>query len=264
MKTIVQEFSIPSDKLKKYIDAMTEGNLEQVFNRIANRYTPDKNKTKERVLDLSSKSVLSYLFATSILDEKGQTVATVGSINEDLDGHVIQQMSQNLSYAVPFIREVIKATINKFNLTSDVIVNELFKSPIFQGDRRELFVAGIQSFLENHLVTFVHLVIPQIEFALRTIVEMGGGAIYRSNDYGGLYLKTLDQILREDIAISALGEDACLYLRVLLTDPRGWNARNSVCHGLCSSDSFNFQIADRLFHVLLLLAQLRINEDGKP
>jgi hypothetical protein len=56
----------------------------------------------------------------------------------------------------------------------------------------------------------------------------------------------------------AVGEDASLYFRVLLTDPRGWNMRNSVCHGVPSSETFNWQVADRVVHTLLVLAQLRI------
>lgn len=242
---------------------MTDGNLEHVFRRVAFKYTPTKNETEKQIKDLSSKFVFQYVIKTSILDEKGQAVATIGPLDEDLDGHIVQQMSQNLSFAVPFLREVINATISKFNLTSDIIVDELFKSPIFRPDKKALFVAGLKSFLEKDYIAFIHLIIPQIEFALRTIIEMGGGAIYRPNQYGGLYLKPLDHVLREEITLNVLGEDTCFYLRVLLTDPRGWNVRNSVCHGTCSSDSFNYQIADRLFHILLLLAQLRIEEQNE-
>ena len=81
---------------------------------------------------------------------------------------------------------------------------------------------------------------------------------YFTPSFGSVYLKTLDEILRDERILMAMGEDASLYFRVLFTDPRGWNIRNSVCHGVCFSETFNFQVADRIFHVLLVLAQLRV------
>jgi hypothetical protein len=47
------------------------------------------------------------------------------------------------------------------------------------------------------------------------------------------------------------------YLRMLLTDPRGWNIRNTICHGLAPSSSVNMAVADRIVHAALLLSLLR-------
>ena len=74
---------------------------------------------------------------------------------------------------------------------------------------------------------------------------------------GGFNLKTLDELLRTEQISRVLGEDVSLYFRVLLTDLRGWNIRNDVCHGISPYESFSKMVADRLIHILLVLGQLR-------
>jgi hypothetical protein len=56
-------------------------------------------------------------------------------------------------------------------------------------------------------------------------------------------------------------EDWTVYMRVLLTDPRGWNVRNNLCHGMLEPDEISDVVADRIFHVLLMLALVRLKEE---
>ncbi len=81
---------------------------------------------------------------------------------------------------------------------------------------------------------------------------------------GGFNLRILDDILRDPLMLQIVGEDAIIYFRVLLVDPRGWNLRNRVCHGLLTANEFEPLMSDRLIHVLLCLAQVREQEpEGK-
>jgi hypothetical protein len=66
-------------------------------------------------------------------------------------------------------------------------------------------------------------------------------------------LKNLEEVLREDCIAKSLSEGVVLNLRVLLTDQRGWNIRNGICHGLLTPGSFGRGLTDRLFHALLVL-----------
>ena len=122
--------------------------------------------------------------------------------------------------------------------------------------------AGLQAFLESNHIVAAHLLIPQIEDALRNLVEMAGGSIYKPNRSGGLSLKTLDEVLRDDIITQVLGENTAFYLRVLLTDQRGWNIRNTVCHGMAPAGYFTTDLSDRVLHVLILLGIIRPKESS--
>ena len=87
-----------------------------------------------------------------------------------------------------------------------------------------------------------------------------GGATLRKNRQGGLQLRTFDDLLRDKRVEDCFGTDSSFYFRVLLTDQRGWNMRNDVCHGISPVGVFNYSTADRIMHVVLLcLAQVKEN-----
>ena len=86
---------------------------------------------------------------------------------------------------------------------------------------------------------------------MRNIAELSGHSVFKISRYGGMYLKNLDEILNLDAVIKALGEDTQFYFRVILTDPRGWNMRNRLCHGMMPMQEFGPGISDRIIHILL-------------
>ncbi|MCL5421032.1 MAG: DUF4209 domain-containing protein [Nitrospirae bacterium] len=251
------EVKISKEKLDEYITEMTDGDLEESLSRIASHFLPDRDEVTTQVREQSKKTVLQFLMTQSIQDHKGRPIAKIGPLHEDLDGHVVLHMSRNMSFETIFLRLVFERLQSKFNLSPKDLTDFLYKSPLFETDRLPIMSAGLQAFLEgNHIVT-AHLLIPQIEDALRNLVEMAGGAIYKPNRSGGLSLKTLDEVLRDDIVTHVLDENTAFYLRVLLTDQRGWNIRNTVCHGLASAGYFTADMSDRILHALLLLGHIR-------
>ena len=64
-------------------------------------------------------------------------------------------------------------------------------------------------------------------------------------------------MLRTETVERVFGENAVLYLRTLLVDARGWNLRNNLCHASVTAEACNQQVADRVIHVLLMLANVR-------
>ncbi|ELX8347117.1 DUF4209 domain-containing protein, partial [Enterobacter hormaechei] len=136
----------------------------------------------------------------------------------------------------------------------------IFESPIFEESKRELIHAGLLSYLDKKYISAIHILTPQTEAAIRNLVELTGGATLKKNRQQGLQLRTLDDLLRDKIVEVCMGTDTTFYFRALLTDQRGWNIRNDVCHGISPSSRFNHSTADRIIHTLLCLSQVRENE----
>ena len=67
----------------------------------------------------------------------------------------------------------------------------------------------------------------------------------------GFNYRSLSSLLEEESIKNILLEDICNYLKILLVDPRGWNLRNGVCHGISKINDFNQTVADRIFHIFL-------------
>jgi len=80
---------------------------------------------------------------------------------------------------------------------------------------------------------------------------------------GGFDLRNLGDFLADDTVAAFLTENIVQYLRVVLTDRRGWYLRNYTCHGILRAASFSQAASQRLLHIILLLSAVRTNEDSE-
>ncbi len=261
LKPISVSHDLPQDEIDKYIGQMTSGSLEQVLYKIVAEFIPSKEEAKRLVLQYSKTHPLLYIVGSQqIQDEKGRVIATIGSIEDDLEGHIVQQISQNLSMSSIFLRWVIQETIQKHNLDVENITDFISKSPVIEENRLTIIKEGLNAYFNGNFLSAIHLIIPQIEEAIRNLVEMVGGGVLKPSRTGGYNLRTFDDILRDKLVCEVFGEDITNYLIVLFTDQRGWNLRNNVCHGLANPNTFDYQTADRVLHALLFIGTLRTKE----
>lgn len=257
MKTLSHSLTVPKEEMERYVEGMVEGSLNSALGRIAAHFVPRRRDVEDQLDELSRKAPLSFLVTRQLQDYRGRPVATIGSIDADRVGHLIHQMSQNMRISSVFLREVMSSLSTKFAHALEQLVDYIFQAPIFDERRKEIIRAGIRAYLGGDYLVAIHLLIPQIEDAIRNLLEMSGASVLKASRRGGLDLKLLDELLRDPVIDEVFGEDIALYFRVLLTDPRGWNLRNDVCHGLLPIEAFQAYVADRVIHVLLCLAQVR-------
>jgi hypothetical protein len=254
---------VPKEKIEEYIAALTKGEIEDVFVRIAAHYVPKKSEVEKQLKELASEAPIAFLIPMELQDNMGRPLAKVGSLEEDLEGHIVKQMSQNMSIESIFLRDVLESLVKKYPAFDTLCLDYLFCSPIFEEARKSIIGLGIKEYLNGNHVTAVHLLIPQIENAIRVLLEKAGGSVLKQARGGGFNLKILDDLLREPLLVQVFGEDIVFYFRVLLVDPRGWNLRNCVCHGLCNASEFGPQMSDRIIHAMLCLALARKKEQAK-
>lgn len=260
LKSFSYTMEVPTEKMEKYIAALIEGELDDVLTRIAAHYIPKKSEVEKQLKELASKAPIAFLMPMELQDNMGRPLAKVGSLEEDLAGHTVKQMSQNMSIESIFLRQVLESLVKKYPTFENLYVDYLFRSPIFEEDRKSIIGWGVKEYVNGNHMTAIHLLIPQIEKALRVLLEKAGGSVLKPARGGGFNLKVLDDLLRDPLLVQVFGEDIVFYFRALLVDPRGWNLRNRVCHGLCDASEFGSSMSDRVIHVLLCLALVRKKE----
>lgn len=256
MSKIEMPFEIPKKEFNEYIKGMTSGLKEEVLDKFIVQFIPNKEDLKEQLLNISKASPLLALCPTQLFDYKGRPSSAVGNMENDIEGNLALHISQSLHIGSVFLREVIKENFNKGNFSNETIMSFLHDCPLFEDDRYEIIGRGIDSYLSGDYLTMLHLLIPQIENAVRNIVEMSGHSSLKRQNNNGFQLKTFDELLRDE-AISNLGKDFAYYLRILFTDQRGWNLRNSICHGLAQYSFFNSMTADRVLHSLICIGSIK-------
>lgn len=260
LKSFSYTMEVPKEKLEQYIAALTEGELDVALKRITAHFIPKKSEVEKQLKELASKAPVAFLIPHELQDDMGRPLAKVGSLEEDLLGHTVKQMSQNMGIESIFLRQALEALVKKYPAFENLCLDYLFRSPIFKDDRKPIIQQGLKEYIDGHHMEAVHLLIPQIENALRVLVETAGGSILKPARGGGFHLKVLDDLLREPIVTQVFGEDMVFYFCTLLVDQRGWNLRNCVCHGLCDASEFGPRMSDRIMHVLLCLALVRKKE----
>lgn len=260
MQTFSHTMDISKEDFDKFLNAMVAGDLDQTLNRIALHFTPKKDSVEQQVISLAKKHPLQYIINKNIHDEQGRPIAIIGDIEDDLEGNVVHHISQEMGMGSIFLRHSLEKLQEVYLPSVDSLVDLIVLSPIFEDESNEVIKRGISAFLDDDYIASVAILIPQIESAVRRLVEISGGAILKSNKYGGMQFRTLDDLLQDDMVSNCFGEDAVFYFRTLLTDQRGWNLRNNVCHGIGNNATFNYSTADRVLHILLCLSRVREND----
>ena len=257
MATHSFEMEVTKEELDEYVDSLLAGGQGLAFIRVAVHFLPKIDEAENQVKELAQDYPISSLFTKQLIDHEGRPVASVGSIEDDLDGNVVHHMSQTMIYSMFFLRTALDALIDRFNLSSQDFLNHIFASPTFSEDKKGIIENGIDVYMQGDVVASIHLLIPQVEASIRRLAELLGLAIIRKGRNDAMQYKLLDELLREPRMEAVLGRDASLYFRILLTDQRGWNLRNNVSHGLVPYGQFNQGMADRVLHVLLCLGLIK-------
>jgi hypothetical protein len=257
LKHVSQTTTIPEDKLDEAIEELISGSKGDVLFRLAANFLPSVDDTRKLVKDIASKSFVMNVFTQEVVTDDGRVTASIGPISSDLEGHVVQQLNLTIQFLSQLYRPTLERAIDRHRLTSDDFVTWLRECPLYTEDRVPLLRRVFAAYLSGEWETAIHVAIPQIESALRRLLALCNQPLIRPHRQGTFHLKNLDEVLRDPVVERALPADVKTYLRTLLCDQRGLNIRNNVCHGLWGAAEFNFSIADRVIHAILVIGLLR-------
>jgi hypothetical protein len=133
--------------------------------------------------------------------------------------------------------------------------------PFVPPGRETMFSLGLRTGFYGEWFESAHILVPQLENALRWLLESAGEIVYGQHPSGIQDYLGLEQILSHPKTIQILGEDIVFDLTGLLTDRIGANLRNRLAHGLLEWTSADINHAVYLWWLVLhLLFQLRYTD----
>lgn len=256
MKEVRTSVTITDEQMKEVVDFMTEGTPREALLRIAAQFIPNTGKIKAFLQELlTTAPFMARIGVTRIVGD--HFAAQAGSTEEDPEGRLIMQLAQNIQIENGFLHQSLAHLRSKTTITAEEILAVLDESPIFAPERRPLLQEGIQAYLDGDHIKALHVIIPQIEQALRQLLSLTGAATLKTGRNGMMQLKNLNDILHESAIKTSLGEDLRLYLLTFLADERGLNIRNTISHGLAAPEQFNQGLSDQTLHALLAVSLVR-------
>ena len=260
------EFSIPKEVFDQIELCFGEGvsSDEERWSNFARFYIPNRSNAVLGLKELVKQYPLVYLMSTKLFDPKGRPMSHIGSYELDPEGQLVLHIAKSMNLGSFSLNAAIQTLIHVGCFTSEKFIDDVIKpSPLFEDNRQEIIKKAIDFYLAGDYLNSCHLLVPQIENAIRNLVEISGGAVIKQQRQTshGFQLKTLDELLRQDCVKEVFTEDGAFYFRLVLTDQRALNLRNLLCHGILPPESFGVGAADRLIHVLVLLGLVRFIEN---
>ena len=250
---------IPSEIIDNYKNELDKRTLSEALDFITIRSIPDEKQSEEIAKDIANKSIFINRITQTIVNDKGRKIAEVGPIEKDLKGHTIRQFYQAIEFKYHFLNIGLKHLMTTKSLNANTLSEHLLRAKIFPEKHHLIIKEGINAFFEKKHITCCSVLISQIEMAIRELVSVLGGKVYQVqlSKEKGFQLNPLGTLLRDELLVQFLkkiNQNIPTYFQVTLTDSRGFNLRNSICHGDSSSYHFNEFTSILIINVLLILS----------
>ena len=268
MVTTTHKTTISDEEVQEFVAPIVDGTFESAFLWLTVSFVPNMEEVEASVKQNCADYPLAFLFGTTKMDREGRPIANVERPEIDMEGNVALRMADDLQFASFFLRRAIEKFREVHLEEVEVFEKMVIDSLSFTDDRKLIVVRALRHFFADDFLEFIHLAIPQIEAAVRHLVTRCGGTTLKRGRHGSLMQRNLDELIQENCIkqlYEPLGDRVVHYLKILLTDQRGWNLRNSVSHGPGVEGGIGIVAPDRLLHVLMLLALVREpDEDQDP
>lgn len=146
-------------------------------------------------------------------------------------------------------------------LTAGKLLDVIRECEFFKPEREPLLAEGIAAWMDGDAVKAIHVLVPQIEAALRDLLAAMGAPVTEVDHInGGFLMIGFGKIISHPVFVKRVSKDIRFHLRGLYCDVRGINLRNNLAHGLASAELLNAGTANWVFHTVILIGALRIQK----
>ena len=256
------EYKIPQkvfDEADKLFGSKAPSDEERWQNFVF-QFIPNKDDAEKSLAEAAKQAPLYYMTGTNMMDFKGRPQSVIGSYEQDPEGNLVMHITEKLNFGTHFLGIAISKMREAGLMTPERIMSDIIEpSPLYEEASYSVIRQALEFMFNDQPVLACHLLVPQIECAIRNLVENAGFSVIKPQKCveKGFQLITLDDLLRKEPVENAFTPDGSLYLRLVLTDQRSLNIRNDLCHGILPPDYFHSGIAARLLHVLVMIGWLR-------
>ena len=256
--------NIPKEKWDSWVSEMTSGSKEEQYKWFVLHFLPNISKTKASLVE-QSKDILWFNVPTKLYGEDAPG-STIPSYNQDKEGNLVMQIARDIQMNDALLVNLLQQHIENKVITEEILDDYISRSPLIDEERKKVMQEIVKLYFDGQYMVFSHMIVPPIEAMIRNLLQWAGVNVLQSQykESGYQYI-TLDQLLREPIIDKVFnceetGFSVSMYLRVLLTDQRGCNYRNIICHGLVNPASININVASRLLHAFMFLLFVHLEE----
>jgi hypothetical protein len=258
-----QEIAIPVTEVNSRLDELVVDSVEESCARIAQAFIPSVDDARKAIAEVQKSAPIYAMVPISKMTSDGRAETSIGGADRDSEGRIVQHIAEMAQLSTLWLDLAMDRLFTKFDDNLNKIVGHLIASPLFRSSDATALASVLCACVRREFVLGVSALVPMIENAVRQLAELLGASTMKRTRDGGQHLRNLDELLTDDKIAEFWGEDKTIYLRTMLTDQRGWNIRNNVCHGILNARSFSSSYMNRLLHVCFVIALVRTRSSGK-
>lgn len=257
MTEVFLPFEVTKDEMEAWADDVAGSSREDGLRRLALHCLLRPEKLKNEVLKMKEEAPLSAWISVSIIGADGFTEATIGSVDDDLEGRSYRAAADHLGFDEPFVHAAFQRIEEKHGLSADDLVAAIMASPFVGEDQEHMLRVGLEAWKAGDAIKAIHVLVPQVEAAYRRLLSAAGMSVRRPNaKVSGSKVIGFGEVLEKPIFKTGSLKDVGFHLRALYTDPRALNLRNKMAHGLAHGGTMDMGAANIVVHSLLILTLL--------
>jgi hypothetical protein len=199
----------------------------------------DALKSAKQSLD---ESQLRGLFSSIQLAHDGRVIAKSNQSGSDESSGLRDEAIRNLDFMLNIkvnaqIIPALQILLEEHRVSYEMLRILCLEAPIVPESRERLFAKALYAGFEFDFSSAVHLLTPQIEHLVRTILKDSDVHTTTLNADGIDMECGLSTLLDKPEAADIIDENLLFELQVILADQKGPNLRNDVAHGLLNDSS---------------------------
>jgi hypothetical protein len=254
MKLVSAPIEVPAGEMKDWLDELTDGSSKLALMRIAMHLMTSEDDFRRMVEENAANAPLHARISITIMDASGFTAATIGSVKDDMPGRILSAAATFIGASAPWLHQALEQAKSKWQIDVEALLAFLVQSPLYPPHAHGLLRAGLDAWFVGDFVKAVHVLVPQVEAALREMLKtMGESPMKPNSREGGFETLGMGTVLMTESFKTKVHPTFRLHLRALYTSPKGINLRNKLAHGLAGPDAFGQGMANWVVHTLLAI-----------
>jgi lysyl-tRNA synthetase class 1 len=252
LQSFGHQIEISKDDMERFLDLVVVDDLVTSFVRITREFLLKRAELEQRVQKtLKEAPLMAHI--TQMIMADNHVAAQIGSVEEDSFGRLFYEAKFAFQFVRPWLAQAFRRLFEKHSTVPEHFAGWANRHGLFED--MTLLVEGIRAWERNDQVKAAHVLIPQIERALRKIANGLGVPVTKPHPKvsGTSVAIGMGEILYNDKVAEALGLDTTLHFQALYADPRGMNLRNEIAHGLMDAGQFYWHLGNLIVHSLLIL-----------
>lgn len=253
MEKVTFKVPIPKELKEEGRKAVTGKPYKEAIKNIASMVLPKRLSLVEEMARKNvSAAPLLNCFAHTQFDTREKIISRKNhkrknAESDKIEPNVMTEMIM-IIFRIISIRsftklEEARQILYKAEMDNEKIFQHLVEENSFVPKGRErLFEEGLKYGLEGNWLCSSHILIPQLEHSIRTVMEMFGATTKKLKPDQTQKEPDLNYLLsgaNQTEAENIWGKDFIFELKVLLIEKSGFNFRNRVCHGFLDEDTFS-------------------------